>query len=195
MAVETVPPLFAAGVRFSIAGTILYLWARTRGADGPSGPQWRSLTILGVLMFLACLVVVASQVAWSVGTVLTPTMTLPRSNLISAGGQMMARGAMLLACSVALGEVPPLPHISPEAAAAIAYLIVAGSLIAFTAYEWLLTQVSATKVTSCAYVNPVVALILGHEIDREPIGVRTIVGCTLVLTSTIALLRRREPSR
>jgi drug/metabolite transporter (DMT)-like permease len=267
VAVETVPPLFAAGLRFGIAGTILYLWARMRGADGPSGPQWRNLTILGALMFLftysglfwaeksvpsgvasvlvasvplwtallgmfvfkrepprwstmgeivlglagvatlaldprgarvsvlACLVVVASQIAWSLGTVLTTTMTLPKSDLITAGAQMMAGGAMLLAGSVALGEVPPLPRISPEAAAAIAYLIVAGSLIAFTAYEWLLTQVSATKVTSCAYVNPVVALVLGHELGGEPIGARTIVGCTLVLASTIALLRRREAPR
>jgi len=267
VAVETVPPLFAAGVRFAIAGTILYLWARTRGADGPSGLQWRNLTTLGALMFLftysglfwaeksvpsgvasvlvasvplwtallgmfvfkreprrwstmgeivlglagvatlafdprggrlnlvACLVVVASQIAWSLGTALTTTMTLPRSDLVSAGAQMMAGGAMLLASSVALGEVPPLPRISSEAAAAIGYQIVAGSLIAFTAYEWLLTQVSATKVTSFAYVNPVVALILGHELGGEPIGVRTIVGCTLVLASTVALLRRREPAR
>jgi drug/metabolite transporter (DMT)-like permease len=74
-------------------------------------------------------------------------------------------------------------------------LIVAGSLIAFTAYEWLLTQVSATKVTSFAYVNPVVALVIGHELGGEPIGARTIVGCTLVLARTIALLRRREPAR
>jgi drug/metabolite transporter (DMT)-like permease len=108
---------------------------------------------------------------------------------------MMAGGAMLLAGSAALGEVPPLPGISPEAAAAIAYQIVAGSLIAFTSYEWLLTQVSATKVTSYAYVNPVVALVIGHELGGEPIGARTIVGCILVLASTIALLRRREPAR
>jgi drug/metabolite transporter (DMT)-like permease len=264
VAVETVPPLFAAGIRFAIAGTILYLWARMRGAHGPSGPQWRNLTILGALMFLctysglfwaektvpsgiasvlvasvplwtallgmfvfkrepprwstmgeivlglagvatlafdplggrvnvlACLVLVASQIAWSLGTALTTTMTLPKSDLITAGAQMMAGGAMLLAGSVALGEAPPLPRISPEAAAAIGYLIVAGSLIAFTAYEWLLTQVSATKVTSFAYVNPVVALVIGHELGGEPIGARTIVGCTLVLASTIALLRRRE---
>ena len=79
------------------------------------------------------------------------------------------------------------------AAGAIAYQVVAGSLIAFTAYEWLLTQVPATKVTSYAYVNPVVALVIGHELDGEPIGVRTIVGCVLVLARTIAILRRRAP--
>jgi drug/metabolite transporter (DMT)-like permease len=266
VAVETVPPLLAAGVRFAIAGTVLFVWARMHGAVGPSRRQWRSLTLLGALMFLltysglfwaeksvpsgiasvlvatvplwtallemfvfkrepprwttlgavlfglagvatlaldprggrvnllACLVVVASQIAWSLGTALTTTMTLPKSHLITSGGQMMAGGAMLLASSVALGEVPPLPRISLVAAGAIAYQVVAGSLIAFTAYEWLLTQVPATKVTSYAYVNPVVALVIGHELGREPIGARTIVGCVLVLASTIAILRRRDAS-
>jgi drug/metabolite transporter (DMT)-like permease len=267
VAVETVPPLFAAGIRFVIAGTILYVWAKTRGAAAPSRDEWHNLAILGALMFLLtysglfwaeksvpsgiasvlvatvplwtslletfvfkrepprasslgavllglvgvatlaldssggrvsvlpCLVVVASQVAWSLGTALTTSMKLPRSHLIVAGGQMLAGGAMLLVCSVLLGEVPPLPRISLPAAGAIAYLVVAGSLIAFTAYEWLLTQVSATKVTTSAYVNPVVALIIGHELGGEPIGVRTIVGCVFVLASTIALLRRRDATR
>jgi drug/metabolite transporter (DMT)-like permease len=264
VAVETVPPLFAAGLRFVIAGTALYAWARARGAATPSRDEWRNLGILGALMFLLtysglfwaeksvpsgiasvlvatvplwttlietfvfkrqpprastlgavllglvgvatlaldplggrvtllpCLVVIASQVAWSMGTALTTSMTLPRSPAIAAGGQMMAGGGMLLACSLLLREVPPLPRVSLAAAGAIAYQVVAGSLIAFTAYQWLLTQVSATKVTSYAYVNPVVALILGHELGGEPIGARTIVGGVLVLASTIVLLRQRE---
>jgi drug/metabolite transporter (DMT)-like permease len=264
--VETVPPLFAAGVRLAIAGTILYLWALARGAAAPSKGEWRNLSILGALMFLltysglfwaektvpsgvaavlvatvplwtallemfvlkrrppraatlgpillglagvailaldpgggginlvACLVVLASEVAWSLGTALTTSMALPRSHLLASGAQMMTGGAMLLACSVLFGEVPPTPRISLAAAGAIAYQIVAGSLIAFTAYEWLLTRVSATKVTSYAYVNPVVALILGHELGGERIGVRTIVGCVLVLASTVALLSARGAS-
>jgi drug/metabolite transporter (DMT)-like permease len=174
VAVETVPPLFAAGVRFAIAGSALFAWSRLRGAPGPSRHEWRNLTILGALMFL----VTYSVLFW-------------KAHLSSAGGQMMTGGAMLLACSVALGEVPPLPDITLRAAAAIAYQIVAGSLIAFTAYEWL-SHVSPTKVTSYAYVNPVVALIIGHELGGEAIGAKTIVGAVLVLVSTIALLRRRE---
>jgi drug/metabolite transporter (DMT)-like permease len=265
VAVDTVPPLFAAGVRFVIAGTILYVWARGRGEAGPSARQWRDLAILGALMFLltystlfwaetsipsgvasvlvatvplwtallemfvvkrepaqwrtlgaitlglvgvaalasdpsggrvnvvACLAVIASQIAWSVGTVLTTRMALPRSDLIGAGAQMMSGGAMLLACSVLFREVPPIPAVSARAAAAIAYQIVAGSLIAFTAYEWLLTQVSSTKVASYAYVNPVVALIIGHQLGGETIGARTVAGVVLILASTVAILRRREP--
>jgi drug/metabolite transporter (DMT)-like permease len=146
----------------------------------------------GGVNLLACLVVTAAQVSWSLGTALTTRMGLPKAHLLSAGAQMMTGGAMLLAFSVALGEVPPLPAISLRAAAAIAYLIVAGSLIAFTAYEWLLSQVAPTKVTSYAYVNPVVALVIGHELGGEAIGARTIAGAVLVLASTVTLLRRRE---
>jgi drug/metabolite transporter (DMT)-like permease len=263
VAVETVPPLFAAGVRFVIAGTILFVWGRMHGHAGPSRLEWRNVTILGALMFLltysvlfwaeqsipsgiasvlvatvplwtallemfvfegeprrwttlgaialglvgvailafdprggginllACVLITASQLSWSVGTALTTRMRLPKGHLVSAGGQMMTGGALILACSIALGEVPPLPDISLRAAAALAYLIVAGA-IAFTAYGWLLSHVSATKITSFAYVNPVVALAIGHQFGGETIGARTIVGVLLVLASTITLLRRRE---
>jgi drug/metabolite transporter (DMT)-like permease len=264
--VETVPPLFAAGVRLVIAGVVLLAWARARGAAAPTRREWRSLAVLGALMFLvpystlfwaektipsgiasvlvatvplwtallemfvfkrepprwttlgavvlglggvavlaldatagrvnvvACLVVAAGEISWSLGTVLIPAMALPRSDFVSSGAEMTIGGGMLLAGSVALGEVPPLPAISPAAAAAIAYQLVAGSLIAFTAYEWLIKRVPATKVTSHAYVNPVVALVIGHELGQEPIGGRTIAGCALVLASTVALLRRRRQS-
>jgi drug/metabolite transporter (DMT)-like permease len=60
---------------------------------------------------------------------------------------------------------------------------------------WGSTYLAMRVAVETPYVNPVVALILGHELGGEPIGVRTIVGCTLVLASTIALLRRREPAR
>jgi drug/metabolite transporter (DMT)-like permease len=263
VAVETVPPLFAAGLRFVIAGTVLFLWGRGRGHAAPSRREWRNVTILGALMFLltysvlfwaeksipsgvasvlvatvplwtallemfvfkgerrrwstlgaialglvgvavlafdpqgggidllACLLVTGSQLAWSLGTALTTRMQLPKGHLVSAGGQMMTGGAMILACSMALREVPPLPDISLRAAAAIAYLIVAGA-IAFTAYGWLLSHASATKITSFAYVNPVVALAIGHQFGGERIGARTIIGVVLVLASTITILRRRE---
>jgi drug/metabolite transporter (DMT)-like permease len=262
IAVRTVPPLFAAGIRFLAAGGILYGWATLRGVAAPSAPQWRNLALLGVLMFLlpygglfwaektipsgvasvlvatlplwtalfemfvfgreparattlgaialglagvivltrdpvgggvsllAVLAIVVSEVAWALGTSLITTMSLPKSHVVTAAAQMAIGGAMLLASSAALGEVPPLPAISLEAAAAIGYQLVAGSLIAFTAYQWLLTQMPPTKVTSYAYVNPVVALVIGHTLGEEPVGARTIAGSLLVLVSTVALLRR-----
>ena len=265
VAVESVPPLFAAGIRFVIAGTVLYAWSRVRGAPKPSPGEWRNLSILGALMFLAsysglfwaekslpsgiasvlvatipvwtalleifvfkrqqlrwtlgiaiilglggvvtlaldspsrgginllpCLAILASEIAWSLGTIATTMMTLPTSKLTSAGAQMMIGGAMLLLFSGAVGEMSPAPHFSVAAAMAIAYLIVAGSLIAFTSYQWLLTQRPTTIVTSYAYVNPVVALMIGHWLGHEAINARNALGSTLVLASTVALIKSRR---
>jgi drug/metabolite transporter (DMT)-like permease len=261
VAVHSVPPLFAAGLRFLIAGGALYAWTRLRGSRPPSRLEWRNLCILGALMFLiaysalfwaekslpsgiasvlvatvpvwtavleifvfrrqqrrwtflaaivlgllgvailsldstggnanvlACLAVVSSSVAWAFGTILTTTLALPPSKTMSAGAEMMTGGAMLLLGSAILGEIPPWPHVSAAAAGAIAYLIVAGSLIAFTAYQWLLTQMPTTTVTSYAYVNPVIAIIIGYWLGAERIGPRTLMGALLVLASTIAVVR------
>jgi len=264
--VETVPPLFAAAIRFSIAGLVLLAWAGIRGAQGPRGAEWRSLALLGFLMFLipystlfwaetripsgiasvlvatvplwtallemfvfrrepprwttlgaivlglagvamlafdpaagsasvlACFVVAASGLSWSIGTALITILALPRSDFVRSGAQMTIGGAMLRAGSMLLREVPPPPAMSAAAAGAIAYQVVAGSLVAFTAYAWLLPRVSSTKVTSYAYVNPVVALVIGRELGEEEVGPRTIAGCVLVLASTAALLLRRRQS-
>jgi drug/metabolite transporter (DMT)-like permease len=261
VAVHSVPPLLAAGARFAIAGTLLYAWSRARGVPRPSLPQWRNLSALGALMFLAaygglfwaeqtlpsgiasvlvattpvwvagieilvlrsqpfrwtlaaalalglagvaimvldgaasvsaaaCLVILASDLAWSVGTVLTPRLDLPPSKVLGAGAQMMLGGVMLLACSAAVREVPPWPHLSWRAAGAMAYLIVAGSLLAFTAYQWLLTEEPATRVTSYAYVNPVVAILIGYWLGDEAMSVRIVAGTILVLSSVVLLVRR-----
>jgi len=98
---------------------------------------------------------------------------------------------MLLLCSALIGELHPLPHVSLRAAGAIAYLIVAGSLIAFTSYEWLLSRMPATKISSFAYVNPVVALAIGHWVAGEHIGLRTFLGAVLILASVVAILRNK----
>ncbi len=82
----------------------------------------------------------------------------------------------------------PFPHIGLQAGAALVYLIVAGSLLAFTAYVWLLGRMSATKVASYAYVNPVIALAVGYWFGGEPFTLRTLFGAILVLTSVVLLL-------
>jgi drug/metabolite transporter (DMT)-like permease len=66
---------------------------------------------------------------------------------------------------------------------------VAGSVIAFTAYLWLLNRARATAVTSYAYVNPVVALILGHWFGHEALGTRTVLGAALVLLNVVVVMR------
>jgi drug/metabolite transporter (DMT)-like permease len=102
---------------------------------------------------------------------------------------MMLGGAGLLVLSAAFGELHPFPHISLRAAAAVLYLIVFGSLIAFTAFVWLLSHIPASTVSSHAYVNPIVAVALGYFVAGEPVTVRTLAGSSLVLLSVFLILR------
>jgi drug/metabolite transporter (DMT)-like permease len=259
IAVATVPPVLAAGIRFFVAGLFLCAWTRARGVTAPTRREWRNLTILGALLFLVCYsllfwaektvpsgvasVLVAaipiwtvllqvfvlrrerfswqmaaaillgfsgvavltrgpgsgspsllgcaaifgSGICWSIGTVTSKAMALPESKLLSSGCQMLTGGTLLLLCSAALGEMHPFPHISFKAWVAIAYLIVAGSIVGFTAYVWLLDRMPATAVTSYAYVNPLVALLLGHWLGSETLGPRTALGAALILASVLII--------
>jgi drug/metabolite transporter (DMT)-like permease len=262
VAVETVPPFLAAGIRFTLADLVLYGWSRVRGVPHPTVGEWRNVAILGVLLFLipysglfwaektvpsgiasllvatipvstallqifvfrkerfrwallvslllgfagvavlaldsgsggaslaACLVLLLCSISWALGTVIAKAAALPESKLTSAGAQMAVGGSLLLLFSLLTGEWHPAPHISARAAAAIAYLIVAGSIVAFTAYLWLLGRMPATTVTSYAYVNPVVALLLGHFIGNEELALRTLIGAALVLASVLLITKR-----
>ena len=101
---------------------------------------------------------------------------------------MMYGGVMILVCALCAGELTPPPHIATPAAISLGYMIVAGSLAAFTAYIWLLGRMPATTVSSYAYVNPVVALAIGHWMGGEAIGATTLIGSFLVLLSVVLIL-------
>jgi drug/metabolite transporter (DMT)-like permease len=264
VAVLEIPPLFAAGTRFFVAGIVLYAFMRLRGQARPTVSQWRSLAIMGLLMFVAeygplfwaekyipsgiasvleatlplitmaletwvfrrhrfhwpllaavllgfggvgvlllhngeqsfgilpCVAILAGVTAWSLGAVLTRSLDLPESRPLTSGGAMVLGGGMLLVLSAAFGELHPFPHVSLRAVVALAYLIVFGSLVAFTAFVWLLARMPATRVASHAYVNPVVAVALGYFIAGETITARTLVGTALVLASVVLILRKQK---
>lgn len=102
---------------------------------------------------------------------------------------MLVGGAMLAVISEAIGE-PRRFHpaaVSAQAWFALAYLIVMGSLLGFTAYLWLIHRESPTRVGTYAYVNPVVAVLLGYFLGGEPLGLRTILGTVLVLASVLLI--------
>ncbi|HTJ31235.1 MAG TPA: EamA family transporter [Acidobacteriaceae bacterium] len=262
IAVEELPPLFAAGARFFTAGVVLYAFMRAKGEAKPTPAQWRNLTIMALLMFVAeygplfwaekyvasgvvsvlaatlpiitmllemlilrqqrmrpmmalatlvgfagvailllpggsqhialipCLAIMAGAITWSLGSVLTRSMDLPKSRPTTAGAAMMLGGGTLLAISAGFGEMHPFPHISLRALGALLYLIVFGSLLAFTAFVWLLAHMPATRVSSHAYVNPIVAVALGYFVAGETITWRIIAGSLLVLVSVFLILRR-----
>lgn len=130
-----------------------------------------------------------ATVSWSVASALARKVPLPASKAMSSGVQMLAGGVLLTIAAALLGEFRGfhLQAVSFKAWLALAYLIVAGSIVAFTAYVWLIHHESPTKVGTYAYVNPVVAVLLGYFFAGEVLGPRTIVGTSLVLASVTVI--------
>jgi drug/metabolite transporter (DMT)-like permease len=138
---------------------------------------------------LPSLVLIGGCVAWSLGMVLARSIPLPSSRAIAAGAEMIIGGTLLLLAAAITGELHHVPHIAWRPALALIYLIFIGSLLAFTCFVWLLGQVSAGKVASHAFVNPVVAVALGVWLLGEPITRATLGGMALILVSVFCILR------
>jgi drug/metabolite transporter (DMT)-like permease len=108
---------------------------------------------------------------------------------MSSGAQMLAGGIFLAIAATARGEFRSFHPwtVSREAWLSLLYLIVAGSIIGFTAYVWLLHHESPTRVGTYAYVNPVVAVLVGYFLGGESLGLRTILGTLCVLISVVVI--------
>ena len=138
---------------------------------------------------LGALALIVAAICWAVGSALTRKLPLPSSKAMSSGAQMLVGGVLLAMVSAALGEFHGfrVQAVSLKAWLALTYLIVAGSIIAFTAYVWLIHHESPTKVGTYAYVNPVVAVLLGYFLGGEALSLRTIIGTMLVLVSVVVI--------
>ena len=262
--VREVPPFLLAGMRFLVAGMVLYAWMRLKGTPTPAFREWGSASLLAVLIFvfdygllfwaekrvpsgiaavmmatipvfmalseililrtqrltmrlaLALLVGIAgvavlvsrslsfgeapiettgaialvfAAISWSVASALTRKLPLPTAKTMSSGAQMLAGGVLLTMTAAALGEFREfhIQSVTPIAWLSLLYLIIAGSIIAFTAYVWLIHHESPTKVGTYAYVNPLVAVLIGYFLGGEAIGPRTILGTVFVLVSVIVI--------
>jgi drug/metabolite transporter (DMT)-like permease len=265
VALETMPPLTMAGIRFLVAGGLLYAWLRARDTPAPRPREWGAAAITGALLLavgngavvfaqqwvssslaaivvatmplwatvfaaafgqrptraellalvlgaggvvllnadgeivahgLGPLVILLAPVAWAFGSMWSRRLPLPAGPMTVAT-QMLAGGAFLLAGGLARGErfdaVPSAPSL-----AALAYLIVFGSLVAFTAYTWLLRSTRPAVATSYAYVNPLVAVAIGVGVAGETIGATAWAGGALILASVVLVqraARRADPAR
>jgi drug/metabolite transporter (DMT)-like permease len=141
----------------------------------------------------AAALIVASM-SWSVASALTRKLPLPASKVMSSGAQMLAGGILLAIVAAAIGEFRNFHPFAVSSAAwlSLIYLIVAGSIIGFTAYVWLIHHESPTKVGTYAYVNPVIAVLLGYFFGGEGLGLRTVFGTTCVLISVVAITMTRS---
>ena len=135
-----------------------------------------------------------ASITWSVASIFTRKLPLPASKMMSSGVQMLVGGILLVVVAGALGEFRNFHPASVSRGVwfALLYLIVAGSIIGFTAYVWLIHHESPTKVGTYAYVNPVVAVLVGYFLGGEQIGLRAILGTAFVLVSVVVITTTRQ---
>lgn len=138
---------------------------------------------------------VFAAMTWGIASALNRKLPLPESKAMSSGIQMLMGGVLLAVASAAFGEFRGFHPgaVSGKAWFSLIYLIVAGSIIGFTAYLWLLHHQSPTKVGTYAYVNPVVAVVVGYFLGGEALGTRTVLGTLFVLVSVLIITTKRVP--
>jgi drug/metabolite transporter (DMT)-like permease len=175
------------GISLGFTGLAALLWPTLRG--GISGDRTR-LIALGVLL--------AGALAWTGGSLLSRRARLPVNSFVAAAWQMIAAGAASEILGTALGQWPEF-HFTYAAAGSLAYLITGGSLLGYTGYIYLIEHVPVAKVASYAYVNPVVAVLLGifllHERPEpaEYIGMPAVLVAVFLLTT--AKVKKRPDER
>ncbi len=142
---------------------------------------------------LGVLLVLVAAISWALGSIYSRGAPMPRSALLGTGMEMLSGGVALLVAGTVIGETSALEPAAFSGASllALAYLIVAGSLVGFTAYVWLLGNVPVPTVATYAYVNPVVAVALGALILSEPVTPRTLVAAVVIIAAVIAMVSGR----
>ena len=263
-AIETMPPLTMATIRFVVAGVLLFVWSRLNGAPAPTRAQWRGAAVCGALLLAGGNggVVVAEQwvpsglvallvasvplwmvlLDWLFGSRIRPSRTTTIGLLVGFGGvaflagspgvgaggreevfgtvlvlgagltwaagslysrylpdpprprmlvsmQMLTGSVVLAVMALLSGEAGEfdLAAVSTKSWLALVYLILAGALVGYSAYIWLLRVVSPAKAGTYAYVNPVVAMLLGWGLADEPLTFRSLGAATIILGSVVVI--------
>jgi drug/metabolite transporter (DMT)-like permease len=139
-------------------------------------------------------VVLGGSLSWAVGSILSKSSRLPRSPIVATAVEMLAGGAFLVGGGLATGELGSfsLAHVSTRSLLAWGYLVAFGSLVGFTAYIWLLGKVSAARVATYAYVNPIVAVFLGWALASEPITARTVAAAAVIVLAVAMITAGRK---
>jgi drug/metabolite transporter (DMT)-like permease len=178
---ERVATATVAGVLIGFAGVAVLVVPR--GIDG-------SVAVGGMLLLLL------APLSWSIGTFYSKRVDLPGDFLVSTGAQMLVGGIALLIVGVLVGEmglVQP-ENFSFESLVSLAYLIVFGSVLAYTAYTWPLQHASVSRVATYAFVNPVVAIVLGTVLLNEEINVTMVIGAAMIVLAVAVVVRTESQS-
>ncbi|MBN2394336.1 MAG: EamA family transporter [Anaerolineae bacterium] len=190
------------------------LWMALLDALRPGGQKPSPQTVLGIVIgfcgivllinpaqvagdkngvdLLGAVVLLGAALSWSAGSLYSRKATLPASPLLGTSMEMLVGGTALLLLSFFTGELGRLEvaSISHASLLGLGYLIVIGSWIGFSAYTWLLRVAPTPVVSTYAYVNPMVAVVLGYFIADEPLTARSILATTIIVSAVILTTRR-----
>ena len=174
---ERVPLVTLFGVGLGFAGVALLVAPGDRPEDAP---LW------------SLLLLVASSASWATGSFLSSRVPLPEDVVVATALEMLLGGALLILAGLAAGEAAQLQlgDLSGRSVAAFVYLLIAGSLVAFTAYVWLLQNVPVSTVATYAFVNPVVAVLLGWVLLDEELTMSVILGAVVIVLSVAFVVRK-----
>ena len=168
----------ALGLLVGFVGVTLLVIGRPAAGEGGGNAQ-----ILGIFL------VVVATIGWAFGSLYGATAPTSKSNLQASGMQMLAGGALLMVISGVSGEWQTFDYraVSSTSWLALLYLTFVGALVAYTAYSWLMRNASPSAVSTYAYVNPVVAVILGWAIAGESITLPMLVGAAIIVASVVLI--------
>ncbi len=173
------PRATLAGVAVGFAGLAVLVLPGDRPGDAP---------LWGVLL------IVVASISWAAGSFYSKRMDLPEDGLVSTAFQMLLGGAGMIVVGLLVGEageVDPAAF-STRSLLAFLYLITAGSLLAFTAYTWLLKNAPISTVTTYAYVNPVIAVLLGAVVLSEEVTALVVAGAAAIVLSVATVVREES---
>jgi drug/metabolite transporter (DMT)-like permease len=150
----------------------------------PSGDELGSLPLLGSIALLV------ASFSWAHGSLWSRRLPLPTSPLMAVGAEMLCAGVILAAIAAARSEFSDFDPgaVTPRSLVSLAYLVVFASIAALTAYQYLLRTISASAVSTYAFVNPIVAVALGWTLASEPVTARVLVAGALIVTAVIVIL-------
>jgi len=142
------------------------------------------------------LLLLGSALSWAAGTVATRVVPVPRSPTMGAAMPLLAGGCVLTVIALASGELSSgrLDHVSGRSLGGLAYLVVFGTVVTFSAYVWLLRQVAPARVATYAFVNPVVAVVLGWALAGESLTVGAVVASAVIVLAVAVAVSEREPA-
>jgi drug/metabolite transporter (DMT)-like permease len=141
------------------------------------------------MTFVGAGVVVVAGFAWAAGSVYANRRPIKAATSLASGMQMLAGGSLLLLLGLIAGDLQRLNLAAASwvSLGAFAYLVVFGSLVAFTAYAWLLRNVTPSRAATYAYVNPVVAVLLGWFLASEPLTLRMLIAAAVIVCSVVLI--------